>query len=212
MFFLLLMMLFIFFVVASSASRSMRRRQEEQRYREELAARQEDDGSGATVSPFAGMPFGSLFEQMFSMGSARSLAFDPETGQWVDITDREHLYQADPAPDGSTTPKDGAAPTTTKAPQRSTRPKRTTRPRSSSMANPLSGLFGSGGDGSGEFDVEPPEELGSFKDVGGMETLKQEVRDTIGLMLQHPEDAEERDTPIRPPRSRQDFFRAGHRR
>ena len=45
-------------------------------------------------------------------------------------------------------------------------------------------------DGSGEFEVEPPEELTTFEDVGGMETLKQEVRDTVGLMLQHPDDAE----------------------
>jgi len=38
--------------------------------------------------------------------------------------------------------------------------------------------------------VQPPEELTTFADVGGMDTLKQEVRDTVGLMLQHPEQAE----------------------
>jgi transitional endoplasmic reticulum ATPase len=184
MLFLFLMILFLFFGIASSIARSIRRRQEEQRLQEELAAHPEEQRSGAGASPFVGMPFGSLFEQLFSMGSARSLAFDPETGQWVDITDQEHMYGPGPVashPDPAPTPDSAPPP----------RPaKRTTRPRSSTMANPLSGLFGSGGDGSGEFDVEPADELGSFKDVGGMETLKQEVRDTIGLMLKHPADAE----------------------
>jgi SpoVK/Ycf46/Vps4 family AAA+-type ATPase len=46
-----------------------------------------------------------------------------------------------------------------------------------------------GGDGSGEFEVQPPEELTSFADVGGMDKLKNEVRDTVGLMLQRPEEA-----------------------
>jgi transitional endoplasmic reticulum ATPase len=44
--------------------------------------------------------------------------------------------------------------------------------------------------GGGDFDIEPPEELQKFEDVGGMEALKQEIRDTVGLMLEHPEDAE----------------------
>ena len=47
-----------------------------------------------------------------------------------------------------------------------------------------------GGDGSGEFEVQPPDELTTFEDVGGMEKLKQELRDTVGLMLKHPDDAE----------------------
>ena len=47
-----------------------------------------------------------------------------------------------------------------------------------------------GGDGSGDFDVQAPDELTTFEDVGGMDTLKQEVRDTVGLMLEHPDDAE----------------------
>jgi len=46
------------------------------------------------------------------------------------------------------------------------------------------------GGGSGEFEVQPPDELTTFEDVGGMEQLKQEVRETIGLMLEHPDDAE----------------------
>lgn len=52
----------------------------------------------------------------------------------------------------------------------------------------MGGLGGMGG--SGQFEVEPPEELSSFDDVGGMEDLKQEVRQTVGLMLEHPDDAE----------------------
>jgi transitional endoplasmic reticulum ATPase len=47
-----------------------------------------------------------------------------------------------------------------------------------------------GGDGSGEFEVQPPDRLDTFDDVGGMEDLKREIRDTVGLVLQHPDDAE----------------------
>jgi transitional endoplasmic reticulum ATPase len=48
----------------------------------------------------------------------------------------------------------------------------------------------SGMGGGGEFEVERPEDLGDFTDVGGMDALKQELRDTVGLMLEHPEHAE----------------------
>jgi transitional endoplasmic reticulum ATPase len=53
----------------------------------------------------------------------------------------------------------------------------------------LGGLGGMGG-GSGNFQVESPDDLTTFEDVGGMEELKQEVRDTVGLMLEHPDEAE----------------------
>jgi transitional endoplasmic reticulum ATPase len=46
------------------------------------------------------------------------------------------------------------------------------------------------GGGSGEFDVQSPDGLPTFEDVGGMEELKKEVQDTVGLMLEHPDDAE----------------------
>ncbi len=80
----------------------------------------------------------------------------------------------------------------------------------------MGGLGGMGG--SGQFEVEPPEELSSFDDVGGMEDLKQEVRQTVGLMLEHPDDAErygiewKRHPPPRPPRRGKDVLCAGDRR
>jgi len=67
-----------------------------------------------------------------------------------------------------------------------------TKPRTASMGSfggMLGGLGGMGG-GSGEFEVQPPDELTTFEDVGGMEELKQEVRETVGLMLEHPDDAD----------------------
>ena len=38
--------------------------------------------------------------------------------------------------------------------------------------------------------MQPPGELTTFEDVGGMDSLKDEVRNTVGLMLEHPEEAE----------------------
>ena len=45
------------------------------------------------------MPFGSLFEQLLTgPGSwSRALEFDPETGRWVDVTDRQPPPQEQPA-------------------------------------------------------------------------------------------------------------------
>jgi transitional endoplasmic reticulum ATPase len=96
---------------------------------------------------------------------SRSFSLDPETGRWVDTS---------PVKQGST----GALGRAPSAARRAAHP---------------SQIFGSllqGIDSSGGFDVEPASELHTFKDVGGMEDLKQEVRDTIGLLLKHPDDAQ----------------------
>jgi transitional endoplasmic reticulum ATPase len=155
---------------------AIRRANQVRRQMQQAATTQGGMGSGA--NPFAGLPFGSMLDDMMSSAnmsvSMRSLAFDSKTGEWVDITDQSSMMK--PGEDATPTP---AVP--------ATKPKTRTRP--AAMSNPLSGLL-SGLDGSGQFEVEPPEELGSFKDVGGMESLKQEVRDTVGLMLQHPDDAD----------------------
>ena len=50
--------------------------------------------------------------------------------------------------------------------------------------------MGGGGGGGGNFEVQPPDALTTFEDVGGMESVKQEVRDTVGLILEHPQEAE----------------------
>lgn len=47
--------------------------------------------------------------------------------------------------------------------------------------------------GGGDLEVEHPGDLETFDDVGGMETLKREVRETVGLLLDHPEAAERYD-------------------
>ena len=179
------------------ASRGMRVREAQEGHRagelpeagEEAAEIREEE---LPPSPFALMPFGGLFEHLLTGPGmwSRSYALDEETGRWVDVTDMEpERVEEAPRPAGDGEQKreaaDGGQP---RRRPRSTR----SRARRSPSANPLSGLLGGGlgGDGSGDFEVEPPEELITFADVGGMETLKREVRDTVGLMLQHPEEAE----------------------
>ncbi|MBA2616080.1 MAG: ATP-binding protein, partial [Actinobacteria bacterium] len=58
------------------------------------------------------------------------------------------------------------------------------------MRGLLGGGMMGGGDGSGDFEVQSPDDLTTFADVGGMEELKEEVGNTVGLMLEHPEHAE----------------------
>ena len=180
----LLLILFVVFVLASMVSAAARRRR--RRYEEEQRRALENGGG---ISPFGASPFGSILEHLFSQGGfARSYTLDPETGEWVEITNEqppEPEPEAAPKPEPEPQPGgDGRATQARRAPRRR-------RPRQASAASPFGGLLGGmGGDGSGDFDVQHPDELITFTDVGGMEELKQEVRDTVGLVLQHPDDAE----------------------
>jgi transitional endoplasmic reticulum ATPase len=184
----LLLVLVLMFAIAGAMGRAARRRRAERdrELREQQAALGGADDMGP--SPFAGMPFGGLFEQMMRGGGGwtRALEYDPRTGEWVDVTDAEPEPQPAPEPEH---PESKPPPGPGRAPRR--RP----RPRPAAPANPLASLLGGGmsgglGGNSGSFDVQPPDELTTFADVGGMESVKQEVRDTVGLMLQHPDEAE----------------------
>jgi transitional endoplasmic reticulum ATPase len=180
-------------LLAFSVVRSSRRSREaaERRPREEEQLR-ERGGEPLGGSPFAGMPFGGIFGQIFSGGGmrSRSLAYDPETGQWVDITDEFPGEEAE----AEERQEAGEGKSRDPSPEPRGRPQQ--QAPQAGMGG-LGGLFGSMGGGlggmmggSGNFNVEPPSELGDFSDVGGMEALKEEVRDTVGLVLQHPDDAE----------------------
>ncbi|HYG71993.1 MAG TPA: AAA family ATPase [Actinomycetota bacterium] len=166
------------------------RKAQERAYRamEEGARRQGDDPSNATgggaVSPFGLFPFGGLFEQMLNQaGMTRSYVYDQETGSWVDVT--EQHPDAPPRPD-ATRPADGSS----RAPA-TPAPSSQRRQQRKAPSSPFGGLFG-GLDrmgGGGDFDVRPPQELPRFGDVGGMEELKTEIRDSVALLLKHPDDA-----------------------
>jgi transitional endoplasmic reticulum ATPase len=172
----LVVLVLVMSAVGGMARASRRRAFEEEQRRLEKLRR---SGGEEQVSPFAGIPFGGIFEEMFRGIETRSYRIDPETGEWVDVSAEQ---PAEPKPEPEI---DDAEP------RRRTRKSRT-RPKSTSSMSPFGMLGGMGmpSDGSGEFEVEPPEELSTFDDVGGMEKLKQEVRDTVGLMLEHPDDAE----------------------
>jgi hypothetical protein len=75
--------------------RQQREAEEDARWRAEEEARLQAEEEArrraeeAMPSPFAGLPFGSLFEQMMFGGGdwTRSLEFDPRTGEWIDTSD-----------------------------------------------------------------------------------------------------------------------------
>ena len=168
---ILVLMMLALVAMASGAARRARRREEERR-RAEMERQAREGTTNGAPSPFAGMPFGGLFDVLSGGGGwSRSYEYDAETGRWIDVSD---LY---PEPTDQPEQHPESAPP---APRR--------RPRRSASASPLGGLFGM--PQGTEFDVQPPEELIDFEDVGGMEDLKREIQDTVGLMLQHPEDAE----------------------
>src|SRR5215213_5712951 len=179
---LLLLMLFmlVMFWIAGAAARRQRRRREEA-MRQEMERRRREGGDEAGPSPFDLMPFGGLLEHMLGGAGSwgRTYTYDEQTGRWVEVApDQTELAEPEP---GETMERAGAP-----------NGKRARRERSrrsgATMMSPF-GMLG-GGDGSGDFEVQPPEDLTTFEDVGGMDSLKQEVRDTVGLMLEHPDDAE----------------------
>jgi transitional endoplasmic reticulum ATPase len=195
----LLLLLLPVFIFVSIVRRLFGRRraalEEERREAEAARDRAADDVQAGEfgMSPFGISPFGGLLEHLLTGpgGWSRSYVFDEETGRWVDISELEPEPEASADPDRRAETGEESEPAARAAERR---PRRASRRRAASTpANPLAGLLGggmTGGDGSGNFDVQPPEELTTFEDVGGMEQLKQEVRDTVGLLLQHPDDAE----------------------
>ena len=180
----LLFLLFVVVLVMSVAGAARRRRRAKAAREESLrraAGGEPDPFDGA--SPFGMFPFGGLLESLMTGVGARSFQYDQETGEWVEVSD--DLRPVDRAEEPQ--PAAGAGGTPTSAGRKARKAR--VQPRSSTFG-PFGGLMGNVGGGSGEFDVEPPEELSTFEDVGGMEELKQEVRQTVGLMLEHPDDAE----------------------
>ena len=175
---LLLLALFML-IMLSVLTRAARRRAVAQRRRQEEELRRMAEGG--EPSPEGAFPFGPLFESLLLGTGARSYAYDERTGEWVEVTDE--VPEPAPEPRGEDKRADGA------------RRRRARRPRPA-QAQPVGGLggllggMGGLGDGSGSFEVTPPDELETFEDVGGMEGLKQETRDTVGLLLEHPDDAE----------------------
>ena len=179
----LLFLLFMLLVVVTLISSAARRRRRAFEAAEEQARRAADGGSDPFegASPFEMLPFGGLLESLMTGMGARSFQYDPETGEWVEVSDEQPVLDEQPEP--------AQARSETPARRPRSRPKR----HAASPLGPLGGLMGGMGGGfggSGEFEVESPEELDTFEDVGGMEVLKQEVRQTVGLMLEHPDDAE----------------------
>ena len=174
----------ILLLLAFSVSQANRRQRAaaEERERRAQAAREGETDAGPGGSPFGMFPFGSLFGGMLSGpgGWSRSYVFDEEAGRWVDVSDEDLATRADHSA--------GQPETTSESPRKGA------APRSTSTMNPLGGLLGGmmggGQGGGGEFEVEDPADLHSFDDVGGMNELKREVAETIGLMLEHPDDAE----------------------
>jgi transitional endoplasmic reticulum ATPase len=174
-------LIFLFFLiliigsVVGSIRRARRMREEQARYEEEMRRRSES--GEPTEPPFGGSPFGPLFDTLFSGAGMRSYRYDPQTGEWVDMSDVEPEVREE-APQGGSG-------------NGSKRKRETRRARRGGQQGGMFSPFGMmGGDGSGDFDVEPPDELVSFDEVGGMDELKREVRDTVGLMLEHPDEAE----------------------
>ena len=178
----------ILLLLALSVARATRRQRAAAEERERQAARAQEGGDegGLGASPFGMFPFGGLFGGMLSGPGAwsRSYVFDEETGRWVDVSNEDLAGQTEEPVDERES--DGAP-----APA----PRQRQASRSSSPMGGLGGLLGGlsqggMGGGSGNFEVQGPEELHDFDKVGGMEDLKREIAETIGLMLEHPDDAE----------------------
>jgi transitional endoplasmic reticulum ATPase len=184
----LMLLMALMFWIAGAAARRARRRQEEA-MREEMERRRREGGDDTGPSPFDLMPFGGMLEQMLggAGGWGRTYTYDSETGQWVEVTGEDPAAgEPEPESESESEPKESTAGSEPANGRRARRQR--SRRSGATMMSPF-GMLG-GGDGSGEFEVQQPEDLTTFADVGGMEGLKQEVRDTVGLMLKHPDDAE----------------------
>jgi hypothetical protein len=94
---------------------------------------------------------------------SRSYEYDPRTGEWIEVS------EAPPAPIPDQNPSAGSG---EQPADRSPPPP--VRRRAAPASGPFGGLFGMMGSlggmgGGGDFEVEPPDSLDDFDDVGGME-------------------------------------------
>lgn len=179
------MLLNLLGAVARSGFRRAQRRQAQQAMlRRSRSAGFDAHGAFGGMGPLSMTPFGALLEQSVADpgGYQRSLAYDEATGQWVDISGQGPQRVGEPAARAS-------SPARTERPAPAPAAPRTGGGSASSLSGLLGGLArGAKGDEGGELEVQTP--TTNFADVGGMEVLKQEIRDSVGLMLEHPDEAE----------------------
>ena len=169
---LLVLLVAVAFIASAISMAGRRRRRLEEQRRRELARRAQMGGGG--VSPFGALPFGGLLDAMLGGAWTRTLEYDQASGRWVEA-----------GPEKLEPPPSRPPPPTGQP-----RFERKT-PRRPAQATSLSSLLGGAmGGASSEFAVQGPDDLVTFADVGGMEKLKEQTRDSIGLLLQHPEQAE----------------------
>jgi transitional endoplasmic reticulum ATPase len=162
----MVLLLALLFIASAMSMAGRRRRRLEEARRRELARRM----GGGGLAPLGGLALGGLFAAMLGRAWTRTMEYDHERGQWVEA-EPEQLEQPQPRPEGQR-----------RFERKSPRP---------APANPLTSLLGGAmGGANSEFGVQRPEELVTFADVGGMEKLKAEARDSIGLLLEHPDQAD----------------------
>ena len=187
----LLLMLVVFVALVRASTKRRRALLEDEEGWPESARR---PGDVASAGPLPLSPLDLLFGGMLG-GGVRSYELDPQTGEWVETTNREPGLEPEAEPPEPRENRARESAMSTRAADRGRRRAERLSRRPAAQANPLAGLLGGGMiggamGGGGEFEVQPPDELITFADVGGMEQLKRDVRDTVGLMLRHPEDAE----------------------
>src|SRR5436305_8529895 len=152
-------------------SRRRRMIEDEQREAMQRMGNGAGNGAGGAASPFAASPFDLLFGGgMF--GGVRSYELDPQTGRWVEVTDERPVPAQEPSPAESEAEEPPASPAEARRRKRAER----LAQRPQQPQNPLAGLLGGGmmgggmGGGGGDFEVQPPDELVDFAEVGGMDT------------------------------------------
>ena len=158
----------VFLLMLSAAARTARRRR--QLEEEDAAEQQRGEGADPYGNGQYTSPLGSIFDALMTGAATHSYEYDPETGRWVDITDREPQREPEPKPEAEVS-------------RRRAKPRRQQQSQS-----PLGGLFGGMGGlgmpvtGAATSRSQSPDELTTFEDVGGHgERSSDEVRDTVGL-------------------------------
>src|SRR3954447_12359094 len=83
-------------MISAAARTARRRRQLEDEY---VAEQQRGDGADPYGNGQYTSPLGSIFDALMTGAATHSYEYDPETGRWVDITDREPQPEPEPKPE-----------------------------------------------------------------------------------------------------------------
>ena len=115
----LVLLFIVVLIVVSLVSRMARASRRHAREAEQRRLAELQQSGGEPVSPFSMFPFGGILDEMMRGMETRSYTIDPETGEWVEMTEEQPpASEPEPVAAGSAARGSGSRASGRRAPRR----------------------------------------------------------------------------------------------